>query len=686
MKLSSFAPLGGATADKEVNMKLEVGKINKIKYYLKIISIGFLICSFIFPLTSLNAALVSDSYIIHENVLHTFDGPVISGVSSSVSGTTATVVWSTDIPADSYVIYDTSNTFANSKEQGSSDKSSTSHSVAVSGLNGTTIYYYKVKSTRTNGGVTTDNTVRSFTTGASEVDTLTQQLADAQQQLANTSGGGMLIIDKTDKIAPLISNIAVRNITLNSATITWKTDEEATSFIEYGQTSAYGSTYGQWEFATDHSVTLINLEPETSYNFRVLSSDGSANLTYSTNKEFATIPGTEWEETGTDVDEEPAVSPGEEDDETNIAQEATRRAIEFINRIFPEVSLNQFGPTQFSSIASLEDLANFVPAPILSGEPRIEIGGTEAIVSWTTDVDANSLVAVAPEDRYNPDADEPYIQIVGDPENLTREHEVRIYNLEPNTVYHYQIRSKGNIGPTTQSRDFVFRTGLEEFEITSYFPEVLNNESAVFKWVTNKEASSAIRYIPYRGGILAIEEAKSLSDDTLSVIHEITVRDFEAGVLYDIEISSRDRDGNLALETITGFSTSEDDLPPVIQYVRANSTIFFDESDKIQTIISWTTNEPATSKVYYQEGVHGKDTELKENTRLNINYTREHVMVISNFKPGTVYSFRVESIDSGGNESISKVHTFMTAKKRESIIQIILDILSNTFSWIKKLL
>jgi len=646
-----------------------------------------------FPLLSVEAALVSDSYIIYENVLHNFDGPLITGVSSSVSGTTATITWITNIPADSYVIYDTSNTFANSKEQGSSDKSSTSHSVAVSGLSSQTVYYYKVKSTRVNGGITTDNTIRTFTAGETtedqlqaQITSLQAQLTVAQNQSSSTSGGGMLIIDKTDKISPLISNIAVTNISLNSATITWRTDEDATSFIEYGRTTSYGATYGQWEFTASHSVTLINLEPETSYNFRVLSSDDSANLTYSTNKEFSTIPGTEWEEAGTDVDEIPEITPRDETDEASIAEEATRRAIEFINRIFPEVSLNEFGPTQFQNIGSLKDLASFVPAPILSGEPSTEIGGTEAIVSWTTDVDANSLVAIAPEDSYNAGADEPYIQIVGDSENLTHEHEVRIYNLNPNTVYHYQIRSKGNIGPTTESRDFTFRTGLEEFEITSYFPEVINGESAVFKWVTSEEGSSAVRYIPYRGGVLAIDEAKTLSDDTLSVIHEITVRDFEAGVLYDVEISSRDRDGNLALETITGFSTSEDDLPPVIQYIKANSTIFFDESNKIQTIISWTTNEPSTSRVYYQEGVQGSEVELSESTNLSVNYTREHVMVISDFKPGTVYSFRVESIDSGGNESLSKVNTFMTAKKQESIIQIILDILANIFGWIKKLL
>ena len=109
--------------------------------------------------------------------------------------------------------------------------------------------------------------------------------------------------------------------------------------------------------------------------------------------------------------------------------------------------------------------------------------------------------------------------------------------------------------------------------------------------------------------------------------------------------------------------------------IKADSTIFVDRGNKIQTIISWITNEPSTSRIYFQEGVHGGNVEMSESTSLNTNYTKEHVMVITKFKPGIVYSFRVESIDSGGNTIKSKLHTFMTAKKNESIIQIIMNIL-----------
>ena len=44
----------------------------------------------------------------------------------------------------------------------------------------------------------------------------------------------MLIIDKNDKTAPVISNIQIQDIRSDSAVVTWNTDEESDSFVEYG--------------------------------------------------------------------------------------------------------------------------------------------------------------------------------------------------------------------------------------------------------------------------------------------------------------------------------------------------------------------------------------------------------------------------------------------------------------------
>jgi len=92
-----------------------------------------------------------------------------------------------------------------------------------------------------------------------------------------------------DVTPPLITNVLSTNITGASATITWNTDEAATSQVEYGTTNAYGAiTTLDTNLAFSHSITLTGLNPETTYHYRVKSSDSSNNQAVSNDFIFTT--------------------------------------------------------------------------------------------------------------------------------------------------------------------------------------------------------------------------------------------------------------------------------------------------------------------------------------------------------------------------------------------------------------
>jgi hypothetical protein len=643
-----------------------VKRIKKI--HIKILSAVTMIFLFL-PLCPAIAEMKSANYVIYENLMHTFDGPTISGVNHSVNIAEVTVNWITNVVADSFVIYSTDPTvpIATSYEQGTSVKNDTNHSVVVSGLNESTIYYYRVKSTRINGGTTIDSTIRSFTTGATPI----------TPAPPSSSGGGVIIIDKTDKKAPVITTVEIKNITSEKAEITWETNEPSTSFVEYGSSENYGSTNGIWSTSTKHQVILESLKPATKYNFRALSSDDWGNVGRSDNVVFTTLT-----EEGKPVEEKPEEKPENQLTQNDVDKLANQRIIDFINKLFPEITLNAIGDP-YTKINNLNDLSGFVPLPILSGEPKVDISATEATVYWSTDIDATSQVAMATEAKFDPNSREPYSQIVGDTENLAKQHKVTLYGLTPDTTYHFQLRSKANLGQMARSRDFTFTTSVEELKITSFFYNIIDDQTAVFKWVTNKETNSAVKYAPYLNNILAEDESKEIKDNNFSVMHEIKITEMQAGTFYSVELISEDSKKNVAKKAIDRFSTNKDDLPPVISEIKADSTIFLDNSNKTQTIIFWLTNKPATSRVYFKEGVHGANVEFTESTPFISDYTKEHTIVVTKFKPGSVYSFRVESTDSTNKTTISKTHTFMTAKKKESIIQIIMAILENTFGWMK---
>ncbi len=92
-----------------------------------------------------------------------------------------------------------------------------------------------------------------------------------------------------DTTPPVISSVGASGVTTNSATISWATNEGATSQVQYGPTTSYGNTTPlSSTLVTAHGVSLTGLSPNTTYNYRVLSADGAGNSAQSLNRTFTT--------------------------------------------------------------------------------------------------------------------------------------------------------------------------------------------------------------------------------------------------------------------------------------------------------------------------------------------------------------------------------------------------------------
>lgn len=92
-----------------------------------------------------------------------------------------------------------------------------------------------------------------------------------------------------DTNAPVISNIQATSLTSSSATITWTTNEASNSVVNYGLTNAYGSNASNVTLVTSHSINLTGLIPNTSYHYRVASTDTSTNTAFSNDLTFTTL-------------------------------------------------------------------------------------------------------------------------------------------------------------------------------------------------------------------------------------------------------------------------------------------------------------------------------------------------------------------------------------------------------------
>ena len=112
------------------------------------------------------------------------------------------------------------------------------------------------------------------------------QFKDAAGNWSSLPITDTIVLDTT---APTISSRTATAITSSSSTITWTTNEPATSQVDYGVTTSYGSTTPlDQALVLAHSVQLSGLSANTTYNYRVRSRDAAGNERVSTNGTFKT--------------------------------------------------------------------------------------------------------------------------------------------------------------------------------------------------------------------------------------------------------------------------------------------------------------------------------------------------------------------------------------------------------------
>ena len=174
------------------------------------------------------------------------NGPIIT----SSNATAVTIQWVTDEMSTSAVNFGTGGATDQQTENGSLV---TSHSLSVTNLTPSTVYSFIVGSTDPNNNGPT-------TSPLSVTQTLSQP----------------------DITPPTISAVSQTSVFVNasdgsSATITWTTNEAASSTVEFGTTASLGETKTVSGNSLTHSVTLTRLTPAATYHYRVVSTDASGN-------------------------------------------------------------------------------------------------------------------------------------------------------------------------------------------------------------------------------------------------------------------------------------------------------------------------------------------------------------------------------------------------------------------------
>jgi hypothetical protein len=100
----------------------------------------------------------------------------------------------------------------------------------------------------------------------------------------------------------------------------------------------------------------------------------------------------------------------------------------------------------------------------------------------------------------------------------------------------------------------------------------------------------------------------------------------------------------------TGGLSASDVTPPTIRNVKVTSVT------ETSAVITWTTDEPATSQVEYETA-----TSYGSTTPMDANLVTSHSVTLSGLSASTTYHFKVKSKDASGNETVDSDRTFTTS-------------------------
>lgn len=106
-----------------------------------------------------------------------------------------------------------------------------------------------------------------------------------------TTSGSVAFSVAADTTAPIISEVSVAELASTTALIQWTTNEQASSRIEFGPSSDYGTTtatYNTSPRVTSHSVLVEGLSPCITYNYRIHSADAASNTATTSAASFTT--------------------------------------------------------------------------------------------------------------------------------------------------------------------------------------------------------------------------------------------------------------------------------------------------------------------------------------------------------------------------------------------------------------
>jgi len=258
--------------------------------------------------------------------------------------------------------------------------------------------------------------------------------------------------------------------------------------------------------------------------------------------------------------------------------------------------------------------------------------------------------------------------------------------LSDGTKYYYKINTFDSDGTeyegtvldfTTYPRPRISNVRIQEVRGTAQ-PTVL------VTWLSNTEISSIITYYPQGEPEKARDE---VNIELTKGEHKLLIKGLLPEMDYILIVKGRDAIGNEGASDSQRFTTATDTRPPQISNLKIEGTTVppvsgAGQESTAQLIVSWDTDEPASSQIEYGEGT---GSVYSQKTQDDTNLTTNHLVIISGLTPSKVYHLRALSKDKAGNEGKSVDTVTIAPKSTESALDLVVGNLSDIFGFLKNI-
>lgn len=253
---------------------------------------------------------------------------------------------------------------------------------------------------------------------------------------------------------------------------------------------------------------------------------------------------------------------------------------------------------------------------------------------------------------------------------------VRLNNLTDGSKYFYKLVAYDNDGNTYDGNSATFTTPAQPKISNLRFQPIAGESTSTQQvtWDTNIPSDSMVTY-----GVVGTEGTNVQVADSVTS-HSIIIRDLLDNSEYFLIAKSRDANGNLATSDRQVFRTALDTRPPKIRNVTVQPAVRGTGAEaRGQVVVSWTTDEPATSQVAYSEGSTSSDftqTSAEDNT-----LTFEHVVIVSNLPTSKVYNLAPVSKDKASNKTQGEAQSAVIGRASDDVMTVVLNALRKVFGF-----